>query len=90
MNFIERTAAAARTKRIPAPKVYINEATSSLNNIMPHPQQTNKEAKHVAEKRNPIKAEMILGENMNNGKYMNARDSEIIGTCQPPDLLAIV
>jgi hypothetical protein len=42
--------------------LYIIDATSSLNNIMPHPQQQNNEAKNVAEQRNPKKSEMILRE----------------------------
>jgi hypothetical protein len=45
---------------MPAPNVYINSATSILNSIMPHPQQRNNEAKHVAEKRNPRKFVIIL------------------------------
>jgi hypothetical protein len=55
-----RTCAKARTKNTPAPKVYIKIATIILNKTMPHPQQRNNEAKHVAEKRNPKKSLMIL------------------------------
>jgi hypothetical protein len=50
----------ARTKKMPAPKEYIKNATSNLNHIIPHPQQRNNEAKQDAENRNPKTSVMIL------------------------------
>jgi hypothetical protein len=45
---------------MPAPKVYIKNATRIRNKTMPHPQQKNKDAKQVAERRNPINSVIIL------------------------------
>lgn len=67
-----RTCARARTKKMPAPIVYIKTATRTLNNTIPQPQHRNTEAKHVAENRNPKKSVMILKHNVN-GKIMEAR-----------------
>jgi hypothetical protein len=56
----EKKSASTRTRNILAPKVYIKAAIHSLNNIMPHPQQTKTDAQNVAEKINSKRFEIIL------------------------------
>jgi hypothetical protein len=56
----QKASVTARTNKILAPKKFISEATQTLNNIMPHPQQMKMDAQNVAEKMNSKMLEMIL------------------------------